>query len=108
MRTSFLDKYIDKVIPICHCQKSTLDKLEEIIPKIKENTGSTENCNPLEELNQMLQSSLPDLKIICGDGKIVMSYKLLLGLMNECLAEIFSEEDFINDSEISIEDIQNE
>ena len=97
MRTSFLDKYVEKVIPICHCQKSRLDKLEEILLKIKENTGSTGNCNPLEELNQMLQSSLPDLKIICGDGKIVMSHKLLFGLTNECLAEIFSEEDFIND-----------
>ena len=50
-----------------------------------------------QELSHYFQSSVPDLKIICGDGVIVMSHKLLLGLTNKCLAEIFTEEDFISD-----------
>ena len=97
MWTRILDEYLDKVIPMCICQKSRHNKLEEILLLLKENPINTEKYNPVEELNLTLQSSMPDLKIICGDGKIVMSHKLLLGLTNECLAEIFAEDDFIND-----------
>lgn len=97
METKILDEFVGKTIASCNCQKSKLNELEQIRLMIKEKQRNNERCKPTQELSQYFQSSVPDLKIICGDGMIIMSHKLLLGLTNECLAEIFNEEDFIND-----------
>ena len=97
METRILDEFVDKAIAFCNCQKSKLNDLEQIRLMIKEKQRNNERCKPTQELSQYFQSSVPDLKIICGDGMIIMSHKLLLGLTNECLAKIFNEEDFIND-----------
>ena len=48
---------------------------------------------------QNLIKSIPrDLEIICEDKKVFSSHKLLFGLLNTTLANIFLEEDFANEN----------
>ena len=48
---------------------------------------------------QNLLKSIPcDLQIICEDKKVFSSHKLLFGLLNTTLENIFLEEDFANEN----------
>ena len=94
MRIKTLSKYIENVIPACPCQQNGLRELKDIQLKIKENPVNSELNNNLFNL---LKSSIPNLKIISSDGKIILSHKLLLGLTSECMAKIFTHEDFVNE-----------
>ena len=49
-------------------------------------------------MKNLLKPLPPDLKIICEDRKEYSSYKLLFGLLNTTLANLFLEEDFTNDT----------
>ena len=48
-------------------------------------------------MKNLLKPLPPDLKIICEDRKEYSSHKLLFGLLNTTLANLFLEEDFTND-----------
>ena len=49
-------------------------------------------------MKNLLKPLPQDLKIICEDMKEYSSYKLLFGLLNTTLANLFLEEDFTNDT----------
>ena len=50
-----------------------------------------------QSMKNLLKPIPSDLKIICEDGKEYSSHKLLFGLLNTTLANLFLEEDFTND-----------
>ena len=50
-----------------------------------------------QSMKNLLKPIPPDLKIICEDNKEYSSHKLLFGLLNATLANLFLEEDFTND-----------
>ena len=52
----------------------------------------------LKIVHKIVCSYKPDLNIVCEDGEIIQTYKLLLGMSSKLLGDIFLQEDFVTES----------
>ena len=90
MDRSFLSQFLNTYSQtLCGCLQQTMKILEEEI---------NQSHITFKSIQNMLKPIPPDLKIICEDKKEYSTHKLLFGLLNTTLANIFLEEEFINDS----------
>ena len=70
---------------------------EDILKEEIEDRKPGETKLNLEILQRILSSFKPDLNIICDDRETIQSYKLLLGMFNKHLGDIFLQEDFLTE-----------
>ena len=89
MERKFVDKFLKTYSQTsCVCITTSIKVLQEEMIESKITFQSMKN---------LLKPIPPDLKIICEDNKEYSSHKLLFGLLNATLANLFLEEDFTND-----------
>ena len=90
MNVNFVKQLLKSTLtlPLCPCQ---MDSMETIYKDIKR-----PDIN-FKRIQDLIRSSPPDLKIISDDRKVILSHKLLFGLVNSSLAKILLEDDFIGE-----------
>ena len=72
--------------------------LEEVFKEENEEKSSGVKKLNLQILLQLLSPFKPDLKIMCQDKECIQSYKLLFGMVNKHLGDIFLHDDFLHES----------
>ena len=91
MDSNFVTKYLQFTVtePLCQCRSKLVGALTEY---------SKSKMINIENIKSLLESSPPDLKIISADKKTIKTHKLLVGLMNSFIANIFLEEELFGET----------
>ena len=90
MNLHFVNQLVKSALnlPLCPCQKDSMETIHQDIKNPEIN---------YKRIQDLIRTSQPDLKVICEDGKVIHSHKLLFGLVNSNLAKILLEDDFIGE-----------